>query len=102
MTKNQIQEHPRMDRFPVSSCAPIFDASSEKAQIEHPAGTANKRIPFGQRPTCTVAEACDAAGLGRTKLYELIGGGQLDTLTIGRRRLVRIPSLLKLLEAEGG
>jgi len=79
-----------MDRFPVSRCAPIFDAGSERSQIEHPAGTANKRIPFGQRPTCTVAEAYDATGLGRTKLYELIGGGQLDTVTIGRRRLVRI------------
>jgi excisionase family DNA binding protein len=53
-----------------------------------------------QRPTCTIAEACDAVGLGRTKLYELIGAGELDTITIGRRRLVRVPSLLKLLKIE--
>ena len=57
-------------------------------------------IPFAQRLACTVAEACEATGLGRTKLYELIGEGKLRTTTIGRRRLVMVPSLLTLLEAE--
>lgn len=61
---------------------------------------ARVRIPFRQRPTCTIAEACDAVGLGRTKLYELIGGGALETITIGRRRLVRVPSLLRLVHSE--
>jgi len=56
-------------------------------------------IPFAQRLSCTVAEACEATGIGRTKLYELIGEGQLDTMTIGRRRLVLVPSLLSLLAA---
>jgi hypothetical protein len=27
-------------------------------------------IPFAQRLTCTIAEACAATGLGRTKLYD--------------------------------
>ena len=53
-----------------------------------------------QRPTCTIAEACDAVGLGRTKLYELISGGEIDSITIGRRRLVRVASLLKLLKID--
>ena len=57
-------------------------------------------IPFAQRPTCTIAEACQATGLGRTKLYELIGEGQLDTTTIGRRRLVLVRSLLMPLDLE--
>jgi len=55
-------------------------------------------IPFVERPTCTIAEACEATGLGRSKLYELIGEGQIDTTTVGRRRLVRVPSLLRLVE----
>jgi excisionase family DNA binding protein len=46
---------------------------------------------------CTVAEACAATGLGRTKLYELMGAGLIASSTIGRRRLVQVPSLLKLL-----
>jgi len=53
-------------------------------------------IPFAQRLTCTIDEACEATGLGRTKLYELIGGGHIDTITIGRRRLVQVRSLLQL------
>jgi excisionase family DNA binding protein len=54
------------------------------------------RIPFAQRLTCTVAEACEATGLGRTKIYELIGNGRIITTTIGRRRLVVVQSLLSL------
>ncbi|WP_430642045.1 excisionase family DNA-binding protein [Bradyrhizobium aeschynomenes] len=53
-------------------------------------------IPFAQRLTCTVAEACEATGLGRTKIYELIGNGRVKTTTIGRRRLVVVQSLLSL------
>ncbi len=54
-------------------------------------------IPFTERLTCTIADACRATGLGRTKLYELIGEGLLDTTTIGRRRLVLVRSLRTLL-----
>ena len=73
------------------------------ATVPHPrdsAATIDKRTPFMQRPTCTIAEACEAVGLGRTKLYELIGGGEIDTIAIGRRRLVRVASLLKLLKID--
>jgi excisionase family DNA binding protein len=55
-------------------------------------------VPFSQRLTCTINEACEATGLGRTKLYELIGAGALDTITVGRRRLVSVRSLRTLLE----
>jgi len=58
-----------------------------------------KTIPFSQRLTCTIGEACEATGLGRTKLYELIGTGHLVTTTIGRRRLVVVRSLLSFLES---
>jgi hypothetical protein len=57
-------------------------------------------IPFAARLTCTIADACGATGLGRTKLYELIGSGTVCTTTIGRRRLVLVSSLLRLLQAE--
>ena len=53
-------------------------------------------IPFTQRLACTITEACEASGIGRTKLYELIGNGRLETTTIGRRRLVLVGSLLSL------
>lgn len=62
--------------------------------------TPHHLIPFGERPTCTIAEACQATGLGRSKLYELISAGQIDTARIGRRRLVRVPSLLQLVQGK--
>lgn len=57
-------------------------------------------IPFRERITCTIAEACQAVGLGRSKIYELIGEGRLRTMTIGRRRLVVVQSLLTLVSGE--
>lgn len=56
-----------------------------------------KGIPFSERPTCSIAEACKAVGFGRTKLYELMEDGAVETTKIGRRRLVRVPSLLRFL-----
>lgn len=56
-------------------------------------------IPFSQRLSCTIDEACEATSLGRTKLYELIGAGQVTTTTVGRRRLVMVRELLLFLEA---
>jgi len=70
------------------------------AAVRESAGATHSAIPFGQRLTCTIAEACEARGLGRTKLYELIGDGYLDTTTIGRRRLVLVSSLRALLAPE--
>lgn len=43
--------------------------------------------------TITISEALRVSGLGRTKLYELIGSGTLKTITVGRRRLVVYASL---------
>jgi hypothetical protein len=38
-------------------------------------------------------------GIGRTKTYELINEGILETVTIGSRRLVTIASIERLVEA---
>ena len=45
---------------------------------------------------CSIPDAAKALGVGRSKLYELIGEGRLDTVTIGRRRLVRTDSVRAL------
>jgi len=46
----------------------------------------------------SVTDAMRVSSLGRTKLYELINKGVLDTIKIGRRTLVKAPSLHKLVE----
>jgi excisionase family DNA binding protein len=42
---------------------------------------------------CNVREAADALNIGRSKAYELINGGALETAKIGQRRVVRIESV---------
>jgi hypothetical protein len=56
-------------------------------------------VPFAERVTCTVADACAASGLGRTKIYECIGDGRLESTKVDNRTLISVPSLLRLLEA---
>jgi excisionase family DNA binding protein len=51
-------------------------------------------VPFKERPTCTVAEACVATGIGRTKLYELIRLDQVTAKKIGRRTLIVVSTML--------
>jgi hypothetical protein len=58
----------------------------------------NTTIPFALRLSCTIDEACQATGIGRTKLYEEMGAGRVQSTTIGKRRLVLLPSLLRLLD----
>ena len=45
----------------------------------------------------TVAKAKELSGLGLTKLWELISAGELETVSVGRRRLVVFASLERLL-----
>lgn len=75
---------------------------SESLGLHVPSGqqaVSRKSIRFEERPTCTVKEACAAAGLGKTKVHELIGGGAVESVKVGRRRLVKVPSLLRYLSA---
>lgn len=68
------------------------EAAADKSMPCHQ----GRRLPLAQRLTCIVAEACEVTGLGRTKIYELIGDGRVATTTVGRRRLVIVQSLLTL------
>ena len=56
-------------------------------------------IPFRDRISCTIDEACAATGLGRTKLYEEIGAGRVRVTKVGKRTLVWIDSLRSMIEA---
>jgi excisionase family DNA binding protein len=67
----------------------------------HPAiERAQKRIPFPERLTCSVKEAVEVTNISRSRIYELIKSGQLETRQQGRRRLISVPGLLRFLEIE--
>lgn len=48
----------------------------------------------------SVSEACRVSSLGRTRLYQLIGEGRLQTRKIDKRTLIPAASLRALIEGE--
>ena len=48
----------------------------------------------------SIPGAAKALGLGRSKIYGLIGEGRLETVKIGRRNLVKANSVRSLAEVE--
>ena len=47
-----------------------------------------------------ISDAVRMSGLGRTKLYELISSGELQSIRVGGRRLVPAESLKTLLQVK--
>ena len=61
----------------------------------------NRRMRRGEAPkpvSATIDDTCRIAGLGRTKIYELIAEGKLKAVAIGRRRLVIYASIEELIQ----
>lgn len=46
-----------------------------------------------------IPEACRMIGIGRSKLYELMETGDLETIKVGTSRLVLVSSLQAFVEA---
>ena len=54
-------------------------------------------VPFRERLFCSVADAVTASGIGRSTLYTRMKQGALEFQKHGKRTLVSVPSLMKLL-----
>ena len=48
--------------------------------------------------TVRIREACRLTGIGRSKLYELIGAGEIEIVKVGTITLIPIQSLQRFLE----
>jgi excisionase family DNA binding protein len=48
----------------------------------------------------SVQEAARMLGIGRTSIYQLINSGELQTMKLGRRRLITIESLRRVTERQ--
>lgn len=48
----------------------------------------------------SVEEAAEALSMGRSLIYELIGRGDLESITVGRRRLVPRDALVVFVERQ--
>lgn len=48
----------------------------------------------------SISDAAKALGLGRTSIYTMIANGRLEAFKLGRRRLVTVESIRKLVAAK--
>jgi excisionase family DNA binding protein len=49
--------------------------------------------------TCSVRQATELTGLGKTTLYALLAEGKITSTRVGTKRLIHVDSLRRLLEA---
>ena len=47
---------------------------------------------------CSVSDAAIMLGVGRTKIYDMLAKGQILSMRIGSRRLVKVDSIKALIE----
>lgn len=52
-----------------------------------------------ERLALSPAEASEALGISRGKLYQLLASGDLDSVSLGRRRLIRPEAIRALLDS---
>jgi hypothetical protein len=50
--------------------------------------------------TAPISEFCRISGLGRTKVYGLMDGGRLQSVKIGKRRLIVLDSWRRMIEEQ--
>ncbi len=78
------------DQFSSNSAAsPAETTESEPAQ----SSGGRQRLAYG------IADAAFVSGISRSKLYELLKSGQLASVKIGARRLIRVRDLAEMLES---
>lgn len=52
--------------------------------------------------TATIDQFCKISGLGRSKVYQMMGDGALETVQFGKRRLILLDSYRRLIEDQRG
>ena len=77
-------------------------------KVGEPVATSSKGAPQMSLPTpdrahlLTVEEAAECLGIGRTKTYELMMGGDLASIKIGSRRLIPVSSVAAYIQDQLG
>jgi len=59
-------------------------------------------VPGDHKLTYTVTEAARAISIGRSKFYDLLAAGDVESVRIGSRRVVRREALVKFLDGLAG
>jgi excisionase family DNA binding protein len=69
-----------------------YDSATPPASPHHSASES-------PRLALTPEEAAEAIGVGRTTIYELLAGGKIASIRVGRRRVVPVRSIEAFLDA---
>ena len=54
------------------------------------------------RITVSISETAEMTGMSRSRIYQLIQNGSLKSVSLGRRRLIRVRDIEAMLDAAGG
>lgn len=54
------------------------------------------------RITVSISETAEMTGMSRSRIYQLIQNGNLKSVSLGRRRLIRVRDIEAMLDAAGG
>ena len=71
---------------------------TQASQIDIPRGS---HLP-PPRLTVRIADAIKMLGIGRSKLYKLIGEGEVETIKLGSATLILLESIHALVERQRG
>lgn len=66
-------------------------------QVSQPDIMHSRHLP-PPRLTVRIADATKMLGIGRSKLYELIGAGEVETIKLGAATLIIVDSIQALIE----
>ena len=50
--------------------------------------------------TATIDNFCDISDIGRSRVYELLDAGEIESIKVGKRRLIIIDSYRRLIERQ--
>jgi hypothetical protein len=67
-------------------------------EVTHERAPKRQHIPFHERIVCSVKDAVDVTSLSQSKLYKLMAAGRIEFRMQGRRRMILVQSLLRMLD----
>jgi hypothetical protein len=57
-------------------------------------------MDIADRITAPIDQFCELAGIGRSLVYTMIGDGRLESILLGKRRLIVLDSYRRLIERQ--
>lgn len=71
--------------------------------VKQPSSGSPSPNPNANQPLlCSIREATQLLGIGRTKAYEMLNSGDLASIQIGTRRLVKMDSIRAFIDRAAG